>query len=245
MLIPFTEVEGMGWRFRRFAFILILLITPQLALGNSCSESLSKKVPLKTAGFTLPELLVSIGVVAVLVGITIPALSKSRAAAREVICQSNLRQNLISTKVYENDYKVLPVHQINNNPPNSTASVDLGRALEIRESGKKAWNCPEDRGFVASDGETYFYSYGYFGLTAMVNQRPPAIFIPLNAQRRYEREANYELYYRLPLYMDARHFHRSRRGAPHYEGGRQNAVWWDGTVKPMPLQPEGPPPPLP
>jgi prepilin-type N-terminal cleavage/methylation domain-containing protein/prepilin-type processing-associated H-X9-DG protein len=59
----------------------------------------------KTKAFTLIELLVVISIIAVLMAILMPALSKAREQAKNVVCQSNLRQwGLIFTMyVEEND----------------------------------------------------------------------------------------------------------------------------------------------
>jgi prepilin-type N-terminal cleavage/methylation domain-containing protein/prepilin-type processing-associated H-X9-DG protein len=63
-------------------------------------------------GFSLVELLVVIGIIAILIALLMPILANARIAARTVACQSNLRQLGQALLLYANNNHgwVIPVH---------------------------------------------------------------------------------------------------------------------------------------
>ncbi|HLC31608.1 MAG TPA: DUF1559 domain-containing protein [Candidatus Nanoarchaeia archaeon] len=66
---------------------------------------------MKRKGFSVTELLVSVGLIGLMAGILLPVVGKARESARRVQCASNLRQIGTGMEMYEQTYKKLPADE--------------------------------------------------------------------------------------------------------------------------------------
>ena len=112
-------------------------------------------------GFTLAELLAAIGIIAVLITVLLPSMTRAREQARRVSCMSNLRQ--LTTAYIQfaqaND-GALPINKVGgsvrgwveaqNTTPNATDVITLGTLYPYVKS-VDVYRCPaDDNGAVRS-----------------------------------------------------------------------------------------------
>src|SRR5687767_12089919 len=88
-------------------------------------------------GFTLVELLVVIGIIALLISILLPALTRARRAANTVACQANLRSIIQGVHMYAAAWKgYIP------GGSNTTGRFLFNDALTGSAAGFNNANCP-------------------------------------------------------------------------------------------------------
>ncbi|MDB5329454.1 MAG: epsG 2 [Phycisphaerales bacterium] len=134
----------------------------------------SNRANRRPTGFTLVELLVVIGIIAVLIAILMPALRRAREEARRVQCASNLRQIAIALNSYANENKEYYPHCASQGIGHTSEDwvwwqpvQDINESQVARYLGARADNlqtllrCPSDELSIHQHPGRipYFYSY--------------------------------------------------------------------------------------
>ena len=117
--------------------------------------------PIRRRAFTLVEILVVIGIIAVLISVLLPALSRAREASSNVKCLSNLRQLGLACIMYINDNRgVCPPVRIANGGSDTSPGLfwlnflSEGGYLKGNNTTHNAYICPDS---LQQDVDDFFF----------------------------------------------------------------------------------------
>jgi hypothetical protein len=124
-----------------------------LGLGRMAgpdADVASSAMIVRTA-FSLIDLLVSITVMALLIGLLLPSVSRVRESSRRVVCASNLKQDGLAVAMFADDHNGVIPTSVFGDRPNLEQRPDEMMLIHLGEDDASAW---EGMGWLVEGGYT-------------------------------------------------------------------------------------------